>query len=197
MPIYTQSNQWMGEFPLFSSTLHLINRACQMKGEPGKTQGSAALATAVAGLTRRFPAPRRQQMTLRIRYIIDSLLTSESMRSPAPVPASLWESSDLVSSPLHLSKAAKSLPKVDPKPTNPLPNNAQIAKIYSPSGRISPARTGWKLPSAQSCSPVPSHRVAAKSARAGLHAFTPVLMPRRAARSPAFPLVRMSDSQKE
>lgn len=194
--ICTISVHLTAKFPFSSRTLVIL--PCKMRGEASKIKGrSAALASNVASLTRHFPVPRKQQITLQIRYIIDSLLTNESMRSPAPVPESSWESSDLISSPFRLSKAIKSLPKADPKLTNPLPNNVQIAKIYSPSRCISSMKTGWKFKPAQSCSPVPSHRVIARSARTELHAFTPVLEPRRAARSPALPQLRMYESQRE
>ena len=168
-----------------------------MRREQGsKLKGRASLlATEVAGIARRSQAPRQQQMTLQIRYMIDSLLTNESARSPAPLPPSpLWE--DPAVNSMRLSKPVKPALKADPKPSNTLPNNAQIAKIYSPSGRISPVKTAWKLTSAYSFSPVPSHRVAARSARLGLHTLTPVLKPRREARSPALPSIRMSDCQR-
>lgn len=156
---------------------------------------TSLLATEVAGLARRSQAPRRQQMTLQIRYMIDSLLTNESSRSPAPLPPSpLWE--DPAANPIRQSKVVKAQPKTDPKPPNTLPNKAQITKIYSPSGRISPVKTVWKYKSAYSFSPVPSHRVAVRSAKLGLQTFTPVLRPRREARSPVLPSIRMSDSQR-
>lgn len=163
--------------------------------QASKLKGMSSLqVTDIAGITSRLQAPRRERMTLQIRYMIDSLLTNESARSPAPLPPSpLWE--DPAINPLRLSKAMKPSLKADPKLPNTLPNNAQIAKIYSPSGRISPAKTVWKYKSAYSFSPVPSHRVAVRSVRLGLQALTPVLKPRREARSPALPSIRMSDSQ--